>query len=330
MCLLPCPSGEPAHISAMIRARSISKRYGPVLAVQALDLDVPEGSICGLLGPNGAGKTTTLRMLTGILPPDSGSLVVDGFSMPEQRTKVLARLGYLPEAAPSSPEMRVVEYLRFRGRLLGLESASLRSTVSEAMDACDIASVSRRLIGQLSKGFRQRVGLAGALIGSPRLLVLDEPTVGLDPRQLLEFRTLLRTLAKTRTIVLSSHIMQEIEAVCDRVVVMHQGRKLAEGTRSDLLDAMGTNARVIGEAAGDAETIRTAVRRAAAGAEVEFRSLPDGVVRFEFDTTHDPRSVIGAVVADTGGVIRSLERREPNLEEVFFALLKQADAEGSS
>lgn len=314
----------------MIRARSISKRYGPVLAVQALDLDIPEGSICGLLGPNGAGKTTTLRMLTGILPPDSGSLVVDGFSMPEQRTKVLARLGYLPEAAPSSPEMRVVEYLRFRGRLLGLESGSIRSTVSEAMDACDITSVSRRLIGQLSKGFRQRVGLAGALIGNPRLLVLDEPTVGLDPRQLLEFRTLLRTLAKTRTIVLSSHIMQEIEAVCDRVVVMDQGRKLAEGTRADLLDAMGTNARIIGEAAGDADTIRAAVLRAAAGAEVEFSSLADGVVRFEFDTTHDPRAVIGAVVADTGGVIRSLERREPNLEEVFFALLKQADAEESS
>lgn len=314
----------------MIRARSISKRYGRVVAVQALNLDVPEGSICGLLGPNGAGKTTTLRMLTGIIPPDSGSLSVNGFMMPEQRAAALAHLGYLPEAAPSSPEMRVLEYLRFRGQLLGLDRRTIQRTVAKAMDDADISSVSRRLIGQLSKGFRQRVGLAGALVGEPRLLVLDEPTVGLDPRQLLEFRSLLKRLSEKRTIVLSSHIMQEIDAVCDRVVVLHQGRKLAEGTRSDLHEAIGSVARIRGEAAGDAQTIRTAVRRAAAGAEVQFEDLPDGVVSFEFITTHDPRAVIGAVVADTGGVIRSLERREPDLEEIFFDLLNKAESEEAS
>ena len=147
----------------MIRARSISKRYGKVQAVNALDLDVPEGSICGLLGPNGAGKTTTLRMLTGILPPDQGTLEVDGFALPQERKAALSRLGYLPESAPSSPEMRVVEFLRFRGRLLGLDRKAIGNSVAEAMDACDISGVSRRLIGQLSKGYRQR-----ARAGRPR------------------------------------------------------------------------------------------------------------------------------------------------------------------
>jgi ABC-2 type transport system ATP-binding protein len=311
----------------MIKAHAISKHFGRVVAVDKLDLAVPKGSICGLLGPNGAGKTTTIRMLSGVLPPDSGSLEVAGFDMPGERRHALARIGYLPEAAPSYPEMRVEAFLHFRGRLLGLDRSDRTKSIREAMGSCGIESVARRLIGELSKGFRQRVGLAAALIGSPQLLVLDEPTVGLDPRQLLEFRGLLRGLSQTKTILLSSHIMQEIDAVCDRVVVMHQGRKLAEGTRAELLELLGARARIIGEAAGERESLHIAVRRAAAGVEVSFRDLDDGTIHFEFSTNHDPRAVIGAVVADMGGAIRALERREPTLEEMFFDLLDLADEE---
>ncbi|MCP4066950.1 MAG: ABC transporter ATP-binding protein, partial [Phycisphaeraceae bacterium] len=199
----------------MIQATGITKRYGRFTAVQGLDLEVPDGVVCGLLGPNGAGKTTTIRMVTGMLPPDEGTLRVAGHPMPAGRRRALARLGYLPESAPSYPEMRVAEYLRFRGRILGLDRGTIRRTADAALDACDLAGVARRLVGQLSKGFRQRVGLAAALLGDPALLVLDEPTVGLDPRQLRDFRRLVRRLAEERTILLSSHIMQEIEAVAD-------------------------------------------------------------------------------------------------------------------
>ena len=313
---------NPTH---MIHARAISKRYGPVTAVHDLDLEVPEGTVCGLVGPNGAGKTSTIRMITGILPPDTGTLSVAGHPMPEERQEALSRLGYLPESAPLSPEMRVEEQLHFRGRLLGMDRTAVRRAVGEAMAACGIDHVRRRLVGTLSKGYRQRVGLASALVGDPALLVLDEPTVGLDPRQLIDFRGLLRHLADSCTIILSSHIMQEIEAVCDRVVVLHDGHKLADGTRDEIREDVGGSARIVGEAAGDPETIRTAVRRAAAGVDVEFKVLRDNVVRFEFPTNHDPRAVIGAVVADTGGVIRSLERRQPGLEEIFLELLRRAE-----
>ena len=309
----------------MINAREISKQFGRVVAVERLDLAIPKGSICGLLGPNGAGKTTLIRMITGVLPPDAGTLEVAGCVMPEERRRALASIGYLPESAPSYPEMRVEEFLHFRGRLLGLNRKARVASTKAAMDSCSIANVARRLVGTLSKGYRQRVGLAAALMGEPELLVLDEPTVGLDPRQLLEFRELLQRLSATKTIVLSSHIMQEIDAVCDRIVVLHQGRKLAEGSREELLESLQSHAKIIGEAAGERETIHAAITRAAGGVDVAFRDLDDGTVRFEFPTNHDPRAVIGALIADTGGVIRSLERREPTLEEVFFELLDRAD-----
>lgn len=309
----------------MIIAREITKQFGRVMAVERLDLTIPKGSICGLLGPNGAGKTTTLRMITGVLPPDAGTLEVAGYAMPSERQQALASIGYLPEAAPSYPEMRVEEFLHFRGRLLGLNRRARLASANAAMDSCSIANVARRLVGTLSKGYRQRVGLAAALMGEPELLVLDEPTVGLDPRQLLEFRELLRRLAATKTIVLSSHIMQEIDAVCDRVVVLHQGKKLAEGSREELLESLGSHARIIGEAAGERRSIHAAITRASGGVDVTFGDLDDGTVRFEFPTSHDPRAVIGAMIADMGGVIRSLERREPTLEEMFFDLLDRAD-----
>ncbi len=309
----------------MIEATGITRRYGRFTAVRALDLEVPRGVVCGLLGPNGAGKTTTIRMITGMLPPDEGDLRVVGRRMPDERRRALSAIGYLPESAPSNPEMRVEEYLRFRGRLLGLGSRSVRSSVDSSLEACDLGSVRRRLIGQLSKGFRQRVGLAAALLGDPELLVLDEPTVGLDPRQLRDFRGLIRRLAAERTVLLSSHIMQEIEAVADRVVLMHRGRKLAD----DTVEAF--------RGGGDGRG-RTVVEVAADGSEDVLRKLlgdllPDSAALL-VEKAPDARlrgvvpggdrtDPVGRALAAAGFVVVGLRHEPPDIESVFLELLER-------
>ena len=310
----------------MIEATGITKRYGRFTAVQGLDLEVPDGVVCGLLGPNGAGKTTTIRMVTGMLPPDEGTLRVAGNPMPAGRRRALARLGYLPESAPSYPEMRVAEYLRFRGRLLGLDRGTIRRTADAALDACDLASVARRLVGQLSKGFRQRVGLAAALLGDPALLVLDEPTVGLDPRQLRDFRRLVRRLAETRTILLSSHIMQEIEAVADRVVIMHRGRKLADGTIDELRGAApGRNIGRVSIESDRRPALESALRGIAAKideAAIDLAIVSEGDLRFEF-AGPDRRRECGRAIHESGGVAIELGHESPGLESRFLELLDQ-------
>lgn len=310
----------------MIQATGITKRYGRFTAVRALDLEVPDGVVCGLLGPNGAGKTTTIRMVTGMLPPDEGTLRVAGQPMPDGRRRALARLGYLPESAPSYPEMRVAEYLRFRGRLLGLDRGTIRRSTDAALDACDLAGVARRLVGQLSKGFRQRVGLAAALLGDPALLVLDEPTVGLDPRQLRDFRRLVRRLAEERTVLLSSHIMQEIEAVADRVVIMNRGRKLADGTIDELRGAApGRNVGRVSIEHDRRPGLESALQAIASkldGATIDLVVLADGDLRFEF-TGPDRCRECGRAIHESGGVAIELGHESPGLESRFLDLLDQ-------
>ena len=312
----------------MIEATGITRRYGRFTAVRDLDLEVPAGVVCGLLGPNGAGKTTTIRMITGMLPPDAGELRVIGKSMPAERREALARIGYLPESAPSNPEMRVVEYLRFRARLLGLSRRDRESSVAESLSACDLVGVKRRLVGQLSKGFRQRVGLAAALLGDPELLVLDEPTVGLDPRQLRDFRSLVRRLADRRTVLLSSHIMQEIEAVADRVVLMHQGRKLADDTveafRLGGENGGRTVIRIARDDRPDAGDLLMATLRPILGSDVAHPeptiaehgvdlAIPGG----------DRTEAAGRLLAPTPLVVLELRYERPDVESVFLDLLER-------
>lgn len=330
----PSTYGQPSpeRPSQMIQAKGITKRYGRFTAVKGLDLEVPDGMVCGLLGPNGAGKTTTMRMITGMLPPDQGSLRVAGHAMPHERRAALARLGYLPESAPLYPEMRVIEFLRFKGRLLGLDRATIDRTAGFALEACDLASVSRRLIGQLSKGFRQRTGLAASLMGNPSLLVLDEPTVGLDPRQLRDFRRLIRQLAETRTVLLSSHIMQEIEAVADHIVILNGGRKLAEGSIDDLRH--GVHGRSCIRIAAPADAVSKSRLVAAVAAVVGLAEeavpaevTPNGDLRFEFDGP-DRCQAIGAAIIAAGGSLIELRHDAPGLESVFLQLLDREAGEG--
>jgi len=219
----------------MIRVEGLTKRYAQNLAVDNISFEVERGRIVGFLGPNGAGKTTTMRVLTCFMPPTAGKASVAGFDCVEKPEEVKKRIGYLPETPPLYPDMSVDEYLRFVGALKGIPSAELSKRVAEVEERCAVADVKNRLISKLSKGYRQRVGLAQAIIHNPDVLILDEPTSGLDPRQIMETRDLIKGLAGDHTIILSTHILQEVEAMCEQVIVIAKGQLRAIEARDDLI-----------------------------------------------------------------------------------------------
>lgn len=219
----------------MISAQHVSKSFGSFQAVRDVSFEIPRGQIVGLLGPNGAGKTTTIRMITGYLPPSRGSIRVCGHDTITDSLRARACIGYLPEATPLYPEMRVIDYLDFRSRLFAMPMRQRRPAVERAITRCWLADVHRKRIGHLSKGYKQRVGLAAALLHNPAVLVLDEPTSGLDPSQIQETRRLVRELAKDHTVLVSSHILPEVERTCDRVIVIARGRIRADGVPAELL-----------------------------------------------------------------------------------------------
>lgn len=228
----------------MIELCNVTKRYGAVEAVRDLSFSAPEGQIVGLLGQNGAGKTTTLNMLTGYFPPTSGSVRVDGMDMLQQPRACKRRIGYLPEKPPLYDEMTVADYLAFVCRLREVKGSAIAGHCGEIVQTCGLQEEAQRRIGNLSKGFRQRVGIAQALCGSPEVLVLDEPTVGLDPRQVKEIRELIRHLGRTHTVIFSSHLLPEIQQLCDRVVILHKGRLVREAAMEDLTEGRGETLRL--------------------------------------------------------------------------------------
>ena len=227
----------------MIETQGLSKHYRDLIAVHDLTFKVSRGEIVGFLGPNGAGKTTTMRMLTGFLPATRGKAIVANFDVYEKPMEVRRRIGYLPEVPPVYPDLTVTEYLRFVGHLKGLSSRALKDDIERAMHKTSLTHSASRLIRNLSKGYRQRTGLAQALLGNPEVLILDEPTAGLDPRQIGEVRTLIRELAGDHTILLSTHILQEVTATCERVIIMNQGRLVAD----DSLEALVKHHQKAGE-----------------------------------------------------------------------------------
>lgn len=218
----------------MIEARHLTKRYGERTAVHRLSFSVGSGEVLGVLGPNGAGKTSTLRMIVGALLPTAGTVRVAGFDMQRDAQRAKSALGYMPEACPLYPELRVTEYLTFRAQLKGLGGRQAALAVTRSVEQAGLRGRERSLIAHLSKGYRQRVGLADALVSNPKVLVLDEPTAGLDPNQIREVRTLIRSLAAEHTVLLSTHILTEVEATCDRALVIHRGQLVAEGAVESL------------------------------------------------------------------------------------------------
>src|ERR1044071_4258417 len=240
---------------AMIKVANLTKRYAGHTAVSNISFTVGRGEIVGLLGPNGAGKSTTMRILSCYLPASSGTVRVAGLDVFEHSREIRRRIGYMPENNPLPFDMRVREYLKFRARLKGLSWGQSRQRVDIVTEQCSLADVSRRIIGQLSKGYRQRVGLADALVHEPELIILDEPTIGLDPNQIRSVRQLIKSLAKTHTVLISTHILSEAEMTCNRMVIMFEGKILAADTPDNLQRLMSNSRQVVAEIAAPADAL---------------------------------------------------------------------------
>ena len=312
----------------MIAAHRLTKKFGRFPAVDSVDFEIPRGEVVGFLGPNGAGKTTTIRMICGYLRPTSGRLRVDGRDVITSRRQVQRTIGYLPESTPLYVEMRVDEYLKFRARLGGLRRAARPSAVERALERCWLQEVRTRPIGQLSRGFRQRVGLAAALVAEPPVLILDEPTAGLDPAQIRQVRGLVRELAGSHTILLSTHILAEVELTCDRIVVLARGRVRAAGSLEELRGGAGGGGRYIVETDATPEASDLASLPGVAG--VECASLEGRWRRVTVtaaDGSADLREPIAKALAEGGGTVRELHREAPTLEQLFMRLVAEADAD---
>jgi ABC-2 type transport system ATP-binding protein len=311
----------------MIKVEGLTKRYNRFPAVQNIDFEVPKGRIVGFLGPNGAGKTTTMRILTCFLPPTSGTATVAGFDVLKQPMEVKKRIGYLPESPPVYPEMEVHEYLSFVGRLKGIPSSSLARRVDEVSERCNVADVRTKLIAKLSKGYRQRVGLAQAIIHNPDVLILDEPTAGLDPKQIHETRDLIRSLAGEHTIILSTHILPEVEQTCDQVVIISRGQVVARDSVRNLTsrlqgqEAIAIEARPGATAAPETD-LESTLRALPGVAALERRGAQGGVTRFEIETAPSAqvRGAAARAVVEAGWDLEELRPLAVSLESVFLEL----------
>ncbi len=309
----------------MIDVRHLTKRYARHEAVRDISFSVGKGEIVGFLGPNGAGKTTTLRMLTGYLPPTSGSARVAGFDIFRESVQARSRIGYMPENVPLYEDMRVREYLKFRAQLKGLSGAPTRRRVGEVMETCGLQAVRRKMIKTLSKGYRQRVGLADALVHDPELLILDEPTNGLDPNQIRQIRELIRQLGESHTVLVSTHILHEVEMTCNRVIIIDNGRIKAADTPANLTGRMRAAGRIQVEIQADPEVVAGALNRLEHVKKVSPEPLDDGWTRHMVwvDSGTDARERIARLAAQYGWPLRSLFRHVATLEDVFVELTRK-------
>jgi len=304
----------------MIEVEHLTKRFAGVTAVQDLTFTVGRGEVVGFLGRNGAGKSTTMRILACYMPATSGSARVAGFDVYTEAIEVRRRIGYMPENNPLYLEMRVREYLKFRARLKGLATARSRDRVDTVLDQCGLADVSRKVIGHLSKGFRQRVGIADALVHEPDLIILDEPTIGLDPHQIRTVRQLIKDLGKERTVLISTHILPEVEMTCNRVVIIKEGRIFAADTVENLQKRMGGGNQVIADIAAPPADLRLAWESTA---EIEhFAIAPaDGNYHRCALTPRqgvDIRPQVFDIVRQRGWALRELSRSRHSLEDIFL------------
>ena len=310
----------------MIRVSNLSRRFGGLLALDRIGFEVGRGEVVGFLGPNGAGKTTAMRILSGYLPATSGAASVAGFDVLTQSLEVRKRIGYLPESVPLYREHRVVEMLEFHARLHRMPRATRKARIGEVLDLVGVRDRSRDLIGKLSRGLRQRVALAVALLPDPEVLILDEPTSGLDPLQRIEVRKLLRNLAERRTVLLSSHILPEIEAACPRVLVIHEGRIVADGTPEELVSKLGGGGFVRVEAVvGDVEKALRVLRGLPGVRTVLHRGKLGVHDAFEVHGEGDLREDVGAAAARLGWALRELSAPRPTLEQIFARLTSGLD-----
>jgi len=310
----------------MIEAHDLTRQFGSFTAVAGVSFAVADGEIVGMLGPNGAGKTTTLRMITGFLPPSSGRVTLGGRDLFGDDVALRREIGYLPENVALYPEMRVEEYLVWRGHLEGMERGLLRRRLAEVLERCLLADVRRQIIGTLSKGYRQRVGLAGAFLHDPRTLVLDEPTVGLDPKQIIAIRELIRELGRERTLLLSTHILPEVELLCGRVLIIDRGKIVAEGTPTELrerwLGALGVEVEFGAAAPGQRDALLALPGVETAEAHGDGRRFVLGCA-----LGADPRAEIFRLAVARDWTLVELSPTRASLEDIFVRLTTHDEIE---
>jgi ABC-2 type transport system ATP-binding protein len=311
----------------MISVKELTKRYARTVAVDQISFEVAKGQIVGFLGPNGAGKTTTMRILTCFLPPSAGTATVAGFDVLEQPLEVKKRIGYLPETPPIYPEMETGDYLKFVGQLKGLSGAELLKRVDYVCDRCAIADVKTKLLGKLSKGYRQRVGLAQAIIHNPDVLILDEPTAGLDPKQINETRDLIKDLAGEHTIILSTHILPEVEQTCEQVIIINKGRLVAtdsvrnlqaraRGAESVLIEVAGRNGGL------EVPIVQHKLEQVPGISRVQCKQQIDSRAIFEVESQKGRlvRGDLARAVVESGWDLNELRPAAMSLEEIFLQL----------
>src|SRR5438128_168035 len=306
----------------MIEVQHLTKRYGPVTAVDDISFKVERGEILGFLGPNGAGKTTTMRILTGYMPASDGKAIVAGYDVFDAPVEAKRRTGYLPETPPLYPDMSVIEYLTFVSKIKGVPSAGRGERVKTVMERTRIADMANRQCGKLSKGYKQRVGIAQALIHNPEVLILDEPTAGLDPKQIIETRELIKALAGDHTIILSTHILPEVSQTCQRVVIINKGKVVAVDTPANLTARLRGSETLYIQVDAPASSAAAALGRVTGVTRVAEADRRDGVVGYEVESERgtDVRRDLARAVVSSGWGLLELRPMRVSLEEVFLAV----------
>ena len=309
----------------MIEVQHLTKKYGPVTAVEDVSFRVERGEIFGFLGPNGAGKTTTMRILTGFMPATDGKAIVAGFDVFDQPIEAKRRTGYLPETPPLYPDMTVAEYLAFVAKIKGVPSAERRQRIHAVMERTRVTDVAKRQCGKLSKGYKQRVGLAQALIHNPDVLILDEPTAGLDPKQIIETRELIKELAGDHTIILSTHILPEVSQTCQRVVIINKGKVVAIDTPDNLTSRLRGSETLYVQVDASGADAAAALQRLPGVSRVGEADRRDGIVGYEIDSErgHDIRRDLARAIVTSGWGLLELRPMRLSLEEVFLSLITE-------
>ncbi|MBP5295450.1 MAG: ABC transporter ATP-binding protein [Lachnospiraceae bacterium] len=310
----------------MIKVSHLTKRYGPVTAVKDLSFEIGEGHVYGFLGPNGAGKSTTMNIMTGCLSPTKGHVTIDGHDIIDEPAEAKKCIGYLPELPPLYMNDMPVEYLRFVGRAKGLKGKELKEQIQKVVYETKIDSVKNRKISQLSKGYRQRVGIAQALIGNPKVVILDEPTVGLDPHQIVEIRDLIRDLGNEHTVILSSHILSEVQAVCDQILIISHGKLVAFGTPDELEEKLAGQKELVLVTRSSERAVQDILKKVDGIAKTEFTTA-EGLTTAHIHTTvpdmHDVSQKIFQAFRDAGEALLELYVRKASLEDVFLRLTEE-------
>ena len=312
---------ETQNSDLMIQAMGLTHFYGPRPAIEEVNFGVKRGEILGFLGPNGAGKTTTMRILTGYMPPTEGKVTLADFDVVEQSLEVRKRIGYLPETVPLHTEMPVSSYLKYMGTLRGMPARQIKRRIGDVIEVCRLQEYHKTIIGKLSKGFRQRVGIAQAILHEPEVLVLDEPTIGIDPIQVVETRRLIQDLGKEQTVVLSSHILPEVNMICERVLIIHEGHIVAEDTPGNLAQRLQGVDQLQVEVGGPAQEVLAVLRRVPGVTEVTQRySQGRNVYIVHVEQGKDLRDEISRAVVSNEWSLLSMQLVSMSLEDIFLRL----------